>query len=876
MQRDGLQLQDLGPEPQKGLRRGLWCFAFLALGALIAVILIERDGARTTLQEGAQRETHNLARAFAHHAARTLGESDQVLRNLADDLADASATLLGDQAALHDLLLGRLAGAPELRSLSLADASGQLIASTLSYPVDKISLAERPAFQEHRDNPDLGLRFGATGVGRIGGQAFIALSRRWSGPDGSFRGLVLAGLDPGYFGDFYQAIDLGVNSQIALLGEDGRLLVGAPPVGTPAEPLDWPLMAELRNGSTGGWVVGPGLHGEGDYLFAFRKLDRYPLVAVVGIDRALLLGTWDEGQIWRLLLIVLLGIGLLALTAALVRSIGQIYDSRRVAHSRAQALATVIDSIADGLMMIDAEGKVLLQNPKAVELFGGPTWQIGELHQPPGTRVLRIDASGPLPDDERLLARALRGESVDQKLFLVRREGDPVTSVISGSSRPIRDVQGKVIGAVALLRDVTQQRQLDERLRTAQRLEALGQLTGGVAHDFNNLLTVITGSAEELLTRNRDTAQQQTLAQMILETSERASRLTRHLLAFARQQTLAPRPLDVNEQLVGLERLLARTLGATIEIKLKLDPELWPALADSSQLETAVINLSVNGRDAMPGGGRVIISTQRTTIRPGAAGLAGEVASSRMGGAADGAAPPDAKPGDYVTICVADNGTGMLPEVARRAFDPFFTTKDVGKGTGLGLSMVYGFAQQSGGFVTLDTQPGVGTTVCLHLPRAAGLIKAASAPPASPALATGGATERILLVEDDPAVRRLVEEQLLSLGYRVTTAAEARAAVAVLAAGLPIDLMLTDLLMPNGMDGLALAEEARRLRPGLKIILATGVADHASLTERRPDPTIRILPKPFRGRQLAKLLRELLDETPQEAAAAAVAPTAGT
>jgi len=506
--------------------------------------------------------------------------------------------------------------------------------------------------------------------------------------------------------------------------------------------------------------------------------------------------------------------------------------------------------------MIDGEGKVLLQNPKAVEVFGGPTWQIGQAHQPPGTQMLRAEDSTPLPDEEGPLALALKGESVDQQLYLVRRDGDPVVTVISGSARPIRDAQGKVIGAVALLRDVTQQRQLDERLRTAQRLEALGQLTGGVAHDFNNLLTVITGSAEELLSRPKDATQQQTLAQMILETSERASRLTRHLLAFARQQTLAPRALDVNEQLVGLERLLVRTLGSSIEIDLRLAPDLWPAQADSSQLETAVINLAVNARDAMPGGGRVTISTRRTTVRPGSARPIGEQTN--------GTTPPEAKPGDYVTICVADRGHGMPPEVARRAFDPFFTTKDVGKGTGLGLSMVYGFAQQSGGFVTLDTRAGAGTTVCLHLPRAAEGGQPARAVAAGGAQPVAGADERILLVEDDAAVRRMVEEQLLALGYRVTTAAEARTAMKVLAAGMQVDLMLTDLLMPNGMDGLALAQEARRLRPGLRIILATGVADHASLTDRRPDPTIRILPKPFRGRQLAKLLRELLDQPPPD------------
>ncbi len=858
MQRGGLQLEDLGPEPQRGLRRGLWCFSLLVLAALIAVTFIERDNEQAALLQSAQREADNLARSIAQHGARTVGEGDRMLQVLIDDIAADFPADLHDEAALHDLLTLRLATAPELRALSIADSSGYLIASSVQYPIGQISVADRSYFNQHRDDPDAGLLLGAPMIGRLSGQPLITLSRRIDNADGSFRGVLLAGLDPAYFVEFYQAIDLGPHSQILLLGTDGRLLVSSPPKGSPGQPLDWPLLQQLLDGGNGGTISGAGLDGDGDYVFAFRRLADYPLIALVGLDREALLSGWGHGEIWRLVLISLLGAGLLALTAALIRSIGQIYDSRRVAHTRAQALATVIDSIADGLMLIDADGRVLLQNPKAVEVFGGPTWQIGHENQPTGTQVLRINGVTPLPDNERPLERALRGEAVEQQLYLVRREGDPTVSAISGSSRPVRDARGEVIGAVALLRDVTQQRQLDERNRTTQRLEALGQLTGGVAHDFNNLLTVITGSAEELLSDKKDEPTRQTLAQMILETAERASRLTRHLLAFARQQTLAPRPLDVNEQLVGLERLLARTLGTTIDIRLKLQPDLWPAQADASQLETAVINLAVNARDAMPGGGKLVINTYRTTIQPD---------SARATGGLMGGVPPEVKPGDYVTICVTDAGQGMMPEVARRAFDPFFTTKDVGKGTGLGLSMVYGFAQQSGGFLTLDTRPGVGTTVCLHLPRAAGAGKAARPAPAATGQLPAGTAERILLVEDDAAVRRLVEEQLLTLGYRVTTASDGRSALNVLGAGLPLDLMLTDLVMPNGIDGLTLSQEARRLRPGLKIVLATGIADHASLTDRRPDPSIRILPKPFRGRQLARLLRELLDEPAGETAA---------
>ncbi len=857
MLRGGLQLEDLGPEPQRGLRRGLWAFTLLVLAALIAVTFIERDSEESALIQSAQRETDNLARSIAQHGTRTIGESDRVLRVLMDDIASDFAEDFSDLQRLQDLLMLRLTTAPELRTLSIVDVNGTVIASSADLPSTPVSVADRFYFNLHRDSPALGLILGPPVPGRLTGTPVITLSRRMEFADGSFRGVIVAGLDPSYFAEFYQAIDLGPRSEIALLDTEGRLFVGGPSSGQPGHIVSWPLLQQVLAGGNGGTVAGSGFQGRGDYIFAYRRLADYPMLAVVGLDREAMLSSWGAGEIWRLGLVTMLGLGLLALTAALIRSIGQIYESRRVAHSRAQALATVIDSISDGLMLIDAEGRVLLQNPKAVEIFGGPTWRIGLDHQPTGTTITRLNGVTPLPDDERPLQRALQGEAVDQQLYLVRRSGDAAVTVVSGSSRPVRDTRGQVIGAVALLRDVTQQRQLDERARTTQRLEALGQLTGGVAHDFNNLLTVITGSAEELLSAHKDEATRHSLAQMILETAERGSHLTRHLLSFARQQTLAPRPLDVNEQLQGLQGLLVRSLGSTIDIQLKLDPDLWPAQADASQLETAVINLAVNARDAMPGGGKLVIATQRTAIQPG---------KQRAPADSFGAPPPDVKPGEYVTISVADAGQGMLPEVARRAFDPFFTTKDVGKGTGLGLSMVYGFAQQSGGFVTLETRPGAGTTVYLHLPRAAGLRKVARPPAPAPAQAAPATDERILLVEDDVAVRRLVEEQLVTLGYRVTTAEDGRTALGILAGKDKFELMLTDLVMPNGVDGLTLAQEARRLRPDLKIVLATGIADHASLLDRKPDASIRILPKPFRGRQLARLLRELLDESAGEKA----------
>ncbi|MFW5681235.1 MAG: response regulator, partial [Pseudomonadota bacterium] len=404
----------------------------------------------------------------------------------------------------------------------------------------------------------------------------------------------------------------------------------------------------------------------------------------------------------------------------------------------------------------------------------------------------------------------------------------------------IRGADGRPLRMIGSMLDVTESRTLDERLRQAQKMEAVGHLTGGVAHDFNNLLTVIIGNAE-FLTEGLEGSPLQELASMTAAAAERGAQLTSRLLAFARRQPLQPRAVDVDDLLRSLDALLRRTLPETIDIQLSRADGTWAAHVDPGQLEAAILNLAINARDAMPGGGSLTIETANAVLDADYARI-----------------QPESQPGAYVALTVTDTGSGMTPDVAARAFDPFFTTKPVGKGSGLGLSMVYGFAKQSGGHARLYSEPGVGTAVRLYLPRdeAAGRTDAA---PTDAALVPRG-DEHVLVVEDDDLVRAHVQTQLRTLGYRVTTAADAPAALRLMEQTDDVDLLFTDVVMPGGMNGADLAREAQRRWPGLKVLFTSGYTENAIVHHGRLDAGVELLSKPYRRADLARKLRHVLDD----------------
>jgi PAS domain S-box-containing protein len=385
----------------------------------------------------------------------------------------------------------------------------------------------------------------------------------------------------------------------------------------------------------------------------------------------------------------------------------------------------------------------------------------------------------------------------------------------------------------------------EEALRQAHKMEAVGQLTGGLAHDFNNILAGISGSLEVISTRLAQgrIGEIDRYLNGAMAASRRAASLTQRLLAFSRRQTLDPRPLDLNNLVNGMLDLIVRSVGPAISVEMAGAAGLWTVFADAGQLENALLNLCINARDAMPNGGKLTIETSNRWMD--------EPAALQRG----------LEPGQYISLCVSDTGTGMSPEVVSRAFDPFFTTKPIGQGTGLGLSMVYGFAGQSGGAARIYSELGQGTMICIYLPRHMGtaLPEAELAPSLQqPPLADGG--ETVLVVDDEALIRMLAVEELTGLGYSVLEAADAAQALKILADPRPISLLITDVGLPGGMNGRQLADAARTARPGLEVLFITGYAENAVLNHGHLEPGMHVITKPFPMETFARRVKSLIDK----------------
>jgi len=382
----------------------------------------------------------------------------------------------------------------------------------------------------------------------------------------------------------------------------------------------------------------------------------------------------------------------------------------------------------------------------------------------------------------------------------------------------------------------------EEKLRQSQKMEAVGQLTGGLVHDFNNLLAGISGALDLMGMRIAQGRLNDIDKYMLAAQSaaKRAAALTHRLLAFSRRQTLDPRPLDVNLLVEGMTELIQRTVGPSILVETVSAPDLWPASVDASQLENAILNLCINSRDAMPDGGRIIIETANQWLD------------------AEAALANDLPAGEYLSLTVTDTGTGMAPGVIAKAFDPFFTTKPIGEGTGLGLSMIYGFAKQSGGQVRISSELGKGTSMCIHLPRYHGEAGASTAAPAQSAAALTGSCGTILIVDDEPTVRLLLTDVLGDLGYTLIEAADSLTGLKLLQSDVGIDLLITDVGLPGGMNGRQMADAGREVRPGLKTLFITGYAESAALGNSSLGAGMQVLTKPFSIDILATRVLELL------------------
>jgi PAS domain S-box-containing protein len=505
----------------------------------------------------------------------------------------------------------------------------------------------------------------------------------------------------------------------------------------------------------------------------------------------------------------------------------------RDSEARLQTLVdTVLETLIDGLIVIDRHGTVQLYNRAAERLFGFPATEVvgrsvamlipDEFVREHGQFLLNYPRTG---------VRRIIGAT--HEINGRRRDGSTIAIQLAVGEATHR---GEPI-YVGIIRDLTQRNRTEAQLRQAQKMEAVGQLTGGLAHDFNNILMVILANIDGLLEEPLS-ASATSKVEQIERSTTRGAELTRQLLAFSRRQPLQPRPTDLNELVTSLGRLLRRTLGADIAIEYNLAPGLGRANVDRAQLEAALMNLCLNARDAMPGGGQLRIETAAVEI---------DEAYVRL--------TPDARPGLHLMVAVTDSGTGIPPELVDRVFEPFFTTKDAGRGTGLGLSMVYGFIKQSNGHIRLTSELGRGTTVRLSLPRTAAT---AAEPAAEPRAAPVGGKERILVVEDEPHVRARLVEQLCSLGYAADGMPDGVAGLAAFERADPsYDLVVTDMVMPGPVGGKALADQVVRLRPGTPVVLISGYAAEAQFGVA--DPARHLLAKPFRKRELARIVREALD-----------------
>ena len=500
----------------------------------------------------------------------------------------------------------------------------------------------------------------------------------------------------------------------------------------------------------------------------------------------------------------------------------------------------LVQGVTDyAIYMLDPDGNIINWNPGAERIKG---YAIGEI-------LGRHFSNFYTPEDQnagtpqKALATAQQTGKYEAEGWRVRKDGSRFwASVVINA---IRGLEGELAGFAKITRDLTERRAADERARQTQKMEGIGQLTGGVAHNFNNLLTIIIGNLETLLRNLKgpalDAERLKRSAENAMRGARRAESLTQRLLAFSRQQPLDPKSIDIGRLVTGMSDLLRRTLGEQITVETVLGGGVWRAHADLNQLELAILNLAVNARDAMPKGGRLTLETANVHLDE-------QYAASQV----------EVLPGQYVMLAVSDTGSGMSADVISRAFDPFFTTKEIGHGTGLGLSQVYGFVKQSRGHVKIYSEVGEGTTIKIYLPRVHATTERAESA-AEETAPRGAPSETILVVEDDEDVRNYSCETLRELGYHVLAAATARTALHLVEQHPAIRVLFTDIGLPGGMNGRQLAQEARKRRPELRVLFTTAYARNAIVHDGRLDPGVELVTKPYTQAALASKIRAIID-----------------
>ncbi len=779
--------------------------------------------------------------------------------------------------------------------IGLADPDGEVLAST-GRLLEGENVSSRPWFVAGRAGPFVGDVHEALLLEELlprrddGRLRFVELAVPVSDPDGGLAGVLGAHLDWGWadeiLGSILRNTGAGDGIEVFLLSWDGTVLLGPP--GSFGEPPPCAISTtsgfEGRRGDAAlcadgrryliGYAVSQGYRfysGLGWQVLVRQPVDvallpiaelrrdlliagaglallfvaagwilaawiAQPLRAVAGAAERIRSGERSVGvpASSRFAEVASLTGSLTSLIDELTRTEAELRSSADEIERRQRLQAAIVENMADALF-VNKAGRIVFANSAFLRLVGASS--AGSVI---GTSPLAL-----FHPDYRPL--------VEERIRVLGQPGGQVPTVeerIVGLDGRVVDVEVTAAAflddgdhaILVIMHDLTARKVTERQLSHAQRMEAVGHLTGGMAHDFNNLLTVIIGNLDLLEAEIADKPDALELVDMALQASLRGAELTRQLLAFSRRQALDPKVFRMNELVTGTIELLRRTLGERIDVRVQLADDLWPAMADPAQLESAIANLAINARDAMPDGGALTIQTANRHLDDQYAAENAEV-----------------EPGEYVMLAISDTGTGIPPELIARVFEPFFTTKTAGKGSGLGLSMIYGFAKQSRGHVKIYSEPGHGTTVRLYLPRAESAeIPQALETSGAASVPAGDAT--ILVVEDKPEVRQVVVRQLEELGYRVVEAENPAAALHFIEGDQRIDVLFTDIVMPGGMTGVDLAQEARRCRPTLKVVFTSGFADILNGKEQAARALGPLLSKPYRKQDLARQIHDILAE----------------
>ena len=515
-------------------------------------------------------------------------------------------------------------------------------------------------------------------------------------------------------------------------------------------------------------------------------------------------------------------------------------NAAEILANRNEALRAIFDASPIGIYTCTQDGKVDRWNRTAEQIIGYSAKEVV------GTSIWELDRTLEAEKDSSapLLAELSQGEGFrNLQLRSLRKDGTIID--ISLNAAPLRDLNGGDAGFVRMLEDISERTTIEQQLRQAQKMEAVGQLTGGIAHDFNNLLSIIICNLELLQEKLTPGSEDLEMSNMALDASLRGADLIKQLLAFSRKQSLNPKQIEVNDLVQSMMNLLARSLGEQVAIILEMAPTIWPATADPVQLQTALVNLATNARDAMPNGGKLVIQTENASLD--------ESYVQQFS---------DLNAGEYVKVTVTDSGLGMTPETVERAFDPFFTTKPVGTGTGLGLSMVFGFVKQSGGHVRIYSEPRQGTTVRLYLPRSTAR-DSASDPSVVIRRQSNAGGARILIVEDNPDLAKSAHRVLRDAGYEATVATSAGEALDLLGGSAAFDVLFTDIILTQGANGIELAQDARKLKPGIKVLFSSGFSEAALRESGKAVVAGHFLAKPYRKEELIARINGLVEGVEQ-------------